>query len=66
VQAEKSSTLLRNTYKYQPQEAKMELQKILPDLVKEVVRQTLESIMVTGRKVSPRSTAGMKNNFERF
>ena len=41
----------------------MELQKILPDLVKEVVKQTLESIMLAERKVFIKEHGGTKNGF---
>ncbi|WP_144444039.1 hypothetical protein [Desulfurobacterium indicum] len=39
-------------YKYQPQKAKMELRKILPDLVKEA-----------GREVFLKENGGTKNGF---
>lgn len=41
----------------------MELQKILPDLVKEVVKQTLESIMTAEREVFLKEHGGTKNGF---
>jgi len=41
----------------------MELQKILPDLIKEVVKQTLESIMVAEREVFIKEYGGTKNGF---
>ena len=41
----------------------MELQKILPDLIKEVVKQTLESIMVVEREVFIKEYGGTKNGF---
>ncbi len=36
----------------------MELQKILPDIIKEVVKQTLESIMTAEREVFLKEHAG--------
>ena len=41
----------------------MRLQKILPDIIKEVVKQTLESIMVAEREVFIREHGGTKNGF---
>jgi len=41
----------------------MELQRILPDLIKEVVKQTLESIMVAEREVFIKEHGGIKNGF---
>jgi putative transposase len=41
----------------------MELQKILSDLIKEVVKQTLESIMIAEREVFLRQNGGTKNGF---
>jgi len=41
----------------------MELQRILPDLIKEVVKQTLESIMVAEREVFIKEYGGTKNGF---
>ena len=41
----------------------MELRKILPDLVKEVVKQTLESIMIAEREVYLKEHGGTKNGF---
>jgi len=59
----KGITSLGIPYKYQPQEAKMELRKILPDLVKEVVKQTLESIMTAEREVFLKENGETKNGF---
>ena len=41
----------------------MNLQKILPDLIKEVVKQTLESIMMAEREVFIKEHGGTKNGF---
>ena len=41
----------------------MELQNILPDIIKEVVKQTLESIMVAEREVFLKEHGGTKNGF---
>jgi hypothetical protein len=41
----------------------MELQNILPNLVKEVVKQTLESIMTAEREVFLKEHGGTKNGF---
>ena len=41
----------------------MRLQKILPDIIKEVVKQTLESIMVAKREVFIKEHGGTKNGF---
>ena len=41
----------------------MELREILPDLIKEVVKQTLESIMVAERDVFIKEHGGTKNGF---
>ncbi|ADY73245.1 transposase mutator type [Desulfurobacterium thermolithotrophum DSM 11699] len=41
----------------------MKLQKILPDIIKEVVKQTLESIMVAEREVFLKENGGTKNGF---
>ncbi len=41
----------------------MNLQKILPDLIREVVKQTLESVMVAEREVFLREHGGTKNGF---
>jgi len=41
-----------------PRRRKMELQKILPDFIKEVVKQTLESIMVAEREVFLKENGG--------
>ncbi len=41
----------------------MDLQKILLDLIKEVVKQTLESIMVAERNVFIKEHGGTKNGF---
>ena len=38
----------------------MELQQILPDLVKEVIKQTLESIMIAEREVFLKENGGTK------
>ncbi len=41
----------------------MELQRILPNIIKEVVKQTLESIMTAEREVFLRQNGGTKNGF---
>ena len=41
----------------------MKLQKILPDIIKEVVKQTLESIIVAEREVFLKENGGTKNGF---
>ncbi len=41
----------------------MELQKILLDLIKEVLKQTLESIMLAERDVFIKEHGGTKNSF---
>ena len=41
----------------------MELRKILPDLVKEVVKQTLESIMTAEREVFLKENGGTNDGF---
>jgi len=41
----------------------VDLQKILLDLIKEVVKQTLESIMVAERNVFIKEHGGTKNGF---
>ena len=41
----------------------MKLQKILPDIIKEVVKQTLESIMIAEREVFIKEHGGTKNDF---
>jgi len=41
----------------------MELQQILPDIVEEVVKQTLETIIVAEREVFLRQNGGTKNGF---
>ena len=41
----------------------MELQKILPDSIREVVKQTLESIMIAEREVYLKEHGGTKNGF---
>ena len=41
----------------------MDLQKILPDLIKELVKQTLESIMVAKSDVFIKEHEGTKNGF---
>ena len=41
----------------------MELQRILPDFIKEVVKQTLESIMMAEREVFIKEYGGTKNGF---
>jgi hypothetical protein len=61
---EKKSTLLGNNHKNeQSQEVNMELQKILPNFVKEVVKQPLESIMTAEREVFIRKHGGTRNGF---
>ena len=39
----------------------MELQKILPDIIREVVKQTLETIMTAEREVFIKQHGGAKN-----
>ncbi|WP_022847424.1 MULTISPECIES: hypothetical protein [unclassified Desulfurobacterium] len=41
----------------------MKLQKILPDIIKEVVKQTLEFIMTVERKVFLKEHGGTKTAF---
>ncbi len=41
----------------------MELQQILPDIIREVVKQTLESIMIAEREVYLKEHGGTKNGF---
>lgn len=41
----------------------MELNKILPNIIKEVVKQTLESIMVAEREIFIKENSGTKNGF---
>ena len=41
----------------------MELQKILPDIIKEVVKQTFEAIMIAEREVFIKENNGTKNGF---
>ena len=41
----------------------MELQRILPDIIKEVVKQTLRSVMTAEREVFLKKHGGMKNGF---
>ena len=41
----------------------MKLEKILPDIIKEVVKQTLESIMIAEREVFIKKHGGTKNGF---
>jgi len=41
----------------------MKLQEILPDLIREVVKQTIESIMVAEREVFLKEHGGTKNGF---
>ena len=41
----------------------MELQQILPDIIREAVKQTLESIMIAEREVYLKEHGGTKNGF---
>ena len=41
----------------------MELQEILPDIIKEVVKQTLGTIMIAEREVHLKEHGGTKNGF---
>lgn len=41
----------------------MELNKILPNIIKEVVKQTLETIMVAEREIFIKENNGTKNGF---
>ena len=43
----------------------MELQGILPDIIKEVVKQTMESIMMAEREVFLREHGGIKKPVSR-
>ncbi len=41
----------------------MELQKVLPDIIKEVVKQTFEAIMIAESKAFIKENNGTKNGF---